>query len=80
MFYQAQVKKTNFIHLLQGMYHGYTFFVLFFAISVDPWWVGFGAFILRIKNIPLRKTYVFRLLRLKFHCSARPQGISNLPQ
>ena len=80
MFYQAQIKKSNFIHLLQGMYHGYTFFALYFAIPVDLWWGGFGALILRIENISLRKTYVFRLLRFKFHCSVQPQGICNLQQ
>ena len=68
MFYQAQIKKTNFIHLLQGMYHGYPFFALFFAILVDLWWGCNGALLLAIENIPLRKSYVFCLLRFKFHC------------
>ena len=32
------------------MYHGYHFFALFFAISVDLWWGGNGALLLAIEN------------------------------
>ena len=80
MFYQAQIKKSNFIHFLQGMYHGYPYFALFFAISVDLWCGCNGALLLGIENISLRKTYIFRLLRFKSHCSVQPQGICNLQQ
>ena len=31
-------EKSNFVHSLQGMYDGYPFFALFFAILVDLWW------------------------------------------
>ena len=39
----ARIKKSNSIHLLQGIYYGYPFFALYFAISVDLWWGGNGA-------------------------------------
>ena len=77
---QTQIKKIELYSLITRYVYGYPFFALFFAISVDLCWGGIGKFLLRIENIFLRKTYVFRLLRFKFHCSVQPQGIYNLQQ
>ena len=49
--YQAQIKKIELFRLLQGMFHGYPFFALFFAFLVDLWWGCNGALFLRIENI-----------------------------
>ena len=68
MFHQAQIEKIELYSLISRYVHGYPFFALFFAFSVDLCWGGNGAFLLRIEYISLRKTYVFRLLRFKFHC------------
>ena len=74
------LKKNRTLFTYTRYVYGYPFFALFFAFSVDLCWGGIGAFLLRIENISLRKTYVFRFLRFKFHCSVQPQGICNLQQ
>ena len=68
MFYQAQIIKIELYSLITRYVHGYPFFALFLAFSVDLWWGCNGALLLGIENISLRKTQVFRLLRFKFHC------------
>ena len=83
MFHQAQIKKIklfSYKSLIKRYVSRLPLFALFFAISVDLWWGGNGALLLRNENISLWKTYVFRLLRFKFHYLVQPQGICNLQQ